>query len=279
MQKNLSFVDVIKKYIEAGNIVLPVLSSAAMMIQQELVKKEPEIKVLEGIISKDQSLSSQVLQLANSAFYHGLVEVKTIRAAVVRLGMREVGRITLLAASKNQFQSKNKVLNIIMNKLWQHSVGCALGAQWLSKRCKYEELESHAFFAGLFHDIGKLFVLMVIDQMKEKNKDLPLTQALLLEAMTVLHAQQGHNLMKQWNMPEEYCVITRDHHNHDFDSKNDLLLLVRLSNMACHKLCIGLKKEPSLVLSASEEAQQLNVSEIDLAELEILLEDTSILAG
>ncbi|MCK5515470.1 MAG: HDOD domain-containing protein [Desulfobulbaceae bacterium] len=279
MQKNLSFVDVIKQYIEAGNIVLPVLSSAAMRVQQELVKKEPEMKVLEGIISKDQSLSSQVLQMANSAFYHGLVEVKTIRAAVVRLGMREVGRITLLAASKNQFRSKNKALNIIMHRLWQHSVGCALGVQWLSKRCKFEELECHAFFAGLFHDIGKLFVLMVIDQMKEKNKDLPLTQSLLMEAMIVLHTQQGYNLMKQWNMPEEYSVIARDHHNQDFDSKNDLLVLVRLSNMACHKLGIGLKKEPSLVLSAGEEALHLNLSEIDLAELEILLEDTAILAG
>ncbi len=279
MQKNLSFLDVIKQYIEAGNIVLPVLSSAAMLVQQELVKKEPEMEVLERLISKDQSLSSQVLQMANSAFYHGLVEIKTVRAAVVRLGMREVGRITLLAATKNQFRSKNKALNIIMHRLWQHSVGCALGVQWLSKRCKFEELESHAFFAGLFHDVGKLFVLMVIDQMKEKNKDLPLTQALLMESMTVLHMEQGYNLMKQWNMPEEYCVITRDHHEHDFDSRNDLLILVRLSNMACHKLGIGLKKEPDLELSASEEAQQLNVSGIDLAELEILLEDTAILAG
>lgn len=279
MQKSLSFLDVIKQYIEAGNIILPVLSSAALRIQQELVKKEPEMEVVENLIVKDQSLSSQVLQMANSAFYHGLVEIKTVRAAVVRMGMREVGRITLLAATKNQFRSKNKILNIVMHRLWQHSVGCALGAQWLSKRCKFEELESHAFFAGLFHDLGKLFVLMVIDQMKEKNKDIPLTQALLMEAMTVLHTEQGYNLMKQWNMPEEYCVIARDHHIRDIDRKNDLLLLVRLSNMACHKLSIGLKKEPSLVLSASGEAQYLNISEIDLAELEIFLEDTAILAG
>ncbi len=44
MQKNLSFLDVIKQYIEAGNVVLPVLSSAAMRVQQELVKKEPEMQ-------------------------------------------------------------------------------------------------------------------------------------------------------------------------------------------------------------------------------------------
>ncbi len=215
--------------------------------------------------------------MANSAFYHGLVEIKTIEAAIIRLGMQEVGRITLLAATKNQFRSTNKSLNAIMHKLWQHSVGCALGVQWLSKRCKLEELQKHAFFAGLFHDVGKLFVLMMIEQMKEKHKDLPLTHALLMETMTVLHAEQGYNLMKQWNLPEEYCVITRDHHKTDLDDKNLLLLVVRISDMACLKLGIGLTKEPSLVLPACEEAQLLNLSEIDLAELEISLEDTASL--
>jgi HD-like signal output (HDOD) protein len=279
MQKNLSFLDVIKQHIEAGNVVLPVLSSTAMRVQKELVKKEPEARVLERLISTDQSLSSQVLQMANSAFYRGLVEVMTIRAAIVRLGIQEVGQIALLAATKNQFRSKDKALNIVMRKLWQHSVGCALGVQWLSKRCKLDEYESHAFFAGLFHDIGKLFVLMVIDQMKEKNANMPFTHALLAEAMDVLHTEQGYGLLKQWNLPEEYCVVARDHHNKEYDSKNILLQLVRLSDMVCVKVGIGLSKDSSLILSANEAAHQLNLSEIDLAELEIFLEDTAILAG
>ncbi len=279
MQTNASFLDVINQYVESGNVVLPVLSSAALRIQQELVKKEPDLKVVEGVLSGDQSLSSQVLQMANSAFYHGLVEILTVRAAIIRLGMQEVGRLALLVASRNQFRSKDKDLNVLMKQLWQHAVGCALGVQWLAKRCKFDELERHAFFAGLFHDIGKLFVLMVVDQMKEKDKDLPITHALLMESMNSLHAEQGYKLMRQWNMPEEYCIVTRDHHRKDYDSKNYLLVLVRLANMTCLKLGIGLVKDESLVLSAREEAHQLNLTEIDLAELEIILEDTAILAG
>ncbi len=279
MSKELSFLEVIKQYIEAGNIVLPVLSSAAMNVQMELTKKEPEMRVLENLISKDQSLSSQVLQTANSAFYRGLAEIMTIKAAIVRLGMQEVGNIALMAATRNKFRSKNKGLNFVMHKLWQHSVGCALGVQWLAKRCKLDEFGNRAFFAGLFHDVGKLFILMVIDQMKEKNPNLPITQALLMDAMAALHTQQGYNLMKQWNLPDEYCVITRDHHNRDLDSKNLLLLLVRLNDMICLKLGIGLTKDPSLILPATEEAHLLNISEIDIAELEIFLEDTALLAG
>ncbi len=277
MQKQVSFIEVIKQHIEEGDVVLPVFNSAAMKVQQELVKKEPDMRVLENAITTDQSLSSLVLQMANSSFYRGLVEVLTVKAAIVRLGMREVGRISLLVASKNQFRSGDKRLNWIMRKLWQHSVGCALGAKWLTKRCKLDELESHAFFAGLLHDVGKLLVLMVVEQMRKKDPKLPVTDALLLEAMASLHAQQGYSLMKLWNMPEPYCIVARDHHKDDYDNTNDMLILVRIANMMCNKVGIGLRKDATLMVSALEETHHFNLTEIDLAEMEIVLEDTTIL--
>lgn len=279
MSTHHSFLEIISRYIESESVVLPVFSSAALQVQQELMKKEPDLKRVEGALAADQSLSSQVLQMANSAFYHGLAEVLTIRAAIVRLGMQEVGRIALMVALQNRFKSKDREFNLIMKQLWQHSVGCALGVRWLAKRLHFEELENHVFFAGLLHDVGKLFVLMVVDQMREKNKALSITHALLLESMAGLHADQGYKLMKKWNMPEEYCIVTRDHHRGDYDTKNYMLLLVRLADAACRKLGIGLAKDDSLVLSAREEAHFLHLSEIDLAELEIHLEDTPILFG
>ncbi|MBU1140669.1 MAG: HDOD domain-containing protein [Proteobacteria bacterium] len=277
MQKQISFIEVIKKTIEEGDVVLPVFNSAAMKVQQELVKKEPDMRVLENAIATDQSLSSLVLQMANSSFYSGLVEVLSVRAAIVRLGIREVGRISLFVISKNQFRSEDKRLNFVMRKLWQHSVGCALGVNWLTKRCKLDDMESHAFFAGLLHDVGKLLVLMVVEQLRKKDPELPVTDALLMEAMESLHTKQGYYLMKLWNMPELYCVVTRDHHKDDYDNTNDMLILVRIANMMCNKVGIGLRKDPTLMVSALEEAHHFNLTEIDLAEMEIFLEDTTIL--
>jgi HD-like signal output (HDOD) protein len=279
MSQNLSFIDSITSYIETGNVVLPVFSSAGLRILKEISKKEPKIKVIENIITADQSLSSQVLKTSNSAFYQGLVEIRTIRAAIIRLGMKEVARIALLSAARSQFRSKHKILNLIMKQLWQHSVGCAIAAQGLAKICKFNDLTGHAFFAALFHDIGKLIILVVIDQMNQKSNAIPINKSLLMEAMTSLHTQQGYSLMKQWNMPEEYCVITRDHHLTPCDDRNHLLMLVRLGNLACHKLGIGIYQEETLILSTAEEAHHLNISEIDLAKIEILLEDTKILAA
>ena len=271
-----SFVDDLESFIESGKLVLPVFNPNAMRVQQELVKKEPDMEVVEKLVSCDQILASEVLKLANSAFYRGLAEVRTVRAAMIRLGLREVGKIVLLAASKTQFRIVDKELALMLKKLWQHSAGNALAANWLARRCEFDELAGQAFFSGLLHDIGKLFLLVAIEQAKLRRSG-KMTNALLLEVIDTMHTRQGYRLMQHWNMPEEYCIIVRDHHNPTVDPKNTLLILVRLADMACHKLGIGIHPSIDINMAASHEVNLLDLSEIDLAELEIMLEDTKAL--
>ena len=272
-----SFIDEIEQVIARGEVTLPVFNQTALRVQQELVKKDPDSRLLEQLITCDQSLSSQVLRMANSAFYQGLTKIMTVKAAIIRLGMKEIGRIVLLSASQNQFRSADPAINRVMKKLWQHSAGCALAANWLAKRCKFVDLSSQAFFAGLLHDIGKLFVLMVIERIKKKHKSLIMTDALFLEAIDALHTRQGYALMQQWHMPEQYCLVVRDHHDPEVDIKNYLLLIIRLADMACHKLGITMAPKPSINLAATTEAGVFDLTEIDLAELEVMLEDTGSL--
>lgn len=271
-----SFIDQIEEYIASGKAKLPVFNPTAMKIQQELVKEEPEIKKVESLINYDQALASEVLRLANSPCYRGLAEVQTVRAAIVRLGLQEVCRITLLAASKGQFNISSKSLKPLIKQLWQHAAGCALASHWLTRRCNYDDLVGQAFFAGLLHDIGKLAILIVIDQIKLTESS-QMTDALLLEVLNTLHTKLGYSLMKSWNMPSQYCKIVRDHHLHEADQKDSLLLIVRLADMTCHKLAIGVTPMDDLDLAAVPEVKLLGLSELDLAELEIMLEDTKIL--
>lgn len=279
MTAPVSLIDVINRFIESDAVKLPVFNSASARIQQEMAKSEPSIPVIEKIITSDQALATQVLKIANSSFYRGLAEVGTVRAAIMRLGMEEIAKVVLLATSRQHFHSTDKAINAMMKKLWQHAVGCAYGTVWLSRRYSYGVDQSQAFFGGLFHDVGKLLILVIIEQVKRKNKTLNITEALLLEAMARLHAREGAKLLAQWNMPEYFWVIARDHHNQELDEKNFLLLLVRMANLVCHKLGIGLEKDSSLVLPATLEANLLNLTEIDLAELEIALEDTAVLTS
>lgn len=276
MNKAGSFVDEIERFIEQGNVQLPAFHPNALKVQQELVKDEPNMSLVEQMIIRDQALASEVLRIANSSYYKGLSEVKTVKAAIVRLGMQEVGRIVLLAASRNQYRSNDKEINRLTVKLWQHSAGCALAANWLARRCNYPELAGQAFFAGLLHDIGKLFLLTAIEQVKLRTSG-KMTWPLLMEVLKSMHSREGYNLMIRWNMPDQYCEVVRDHHTPDVDVKDSLMLLVRLADLACNKLSIGLHTISDVNLAATIEASLLNLGEIDLAELEIMLEDTRIL--
>lgn len=278
MAEQKSFVDIVDSQLNSEETQLPVFNKTAMRIQKEIAKKDPDVNLIEKLIISDQALTGEILKVSNSSFYKGLQEIATIHQAVVRLGINEVSNITTLVTHKNHFRSKDPVLNQIMRDLWRHSVGCAIGSHWLAGQCGLQGIKHESFFAGLLHDVGKLHILKIADNLKKNNgAGIQISNALLTEAMDNLHAECGSTLMHHWNLPGKYCDIARDHHKEDFDSKNLLLALVRMSDIACHKLGIGMEKEPSVVLAASPEAEVLRISEVGLANFEIFLEDTHLL--
>lgn len=275
MSSKAPLLDIVQEYIHTNATKLPVFNRVGLAIQQEMAKPEPSFQVLEMEISRDQALTSQLLRTANSAFYRGMRSISTIRDAVLRLGTEEVANIVYMLAQKDLFRSNDPFIRKYMNGLWLHSVSCASGTYWLTKRLKMSSETPKAFFAGLLHDVGKLFLLRVIEDLRDsKRVDIPLTPEFIQELITNQHASQGYELMRHWNIPEEYCVVARNHHLEDFDVNDSLLVLVRLVNKTCAKLGIGLHQESHIDLASCKEAMTLDVSEIKLAELEIRLEDT-----
>ncbi|CAN2039001.1 HDOD domain-containing protein [Candidatus Magnetomoraceae bacterium gMMP-15] len=275
MTQKKSFVDIINEYLVSEKTHLPAFNKTSMRIQQEINKKNPNIKAIEKMIICDQALTGQVLRMANSSFYRGLKKVSTIQNAIVRLGINEIANIATLIGHKKIFKSKDPFLNELMKKLWQHSVGCAIASQWLAKFSGFTSLSHEAFVAGLLHDVGKLFILTVIESIKLSGKiKFNPPKTLINEAMISLHTNQGYSLMKNWNIPENYCIVARDHHLEEFDSNNTLLIIVRLANQTCNKMGIGITEDSSTILATTTEADLLGLSEIKLAELEIKLEDT-----
>ena len=232
---------------------------------------------MKKLITSDQALTAQVLSVSNSSFYKGLTQVSTIRNAIVRLGINEVSNIVVMVTHENNFRSKNPFVNDIMKQLWRHSLGCALTAHWLAKHCGLTGIAHETFFAGLLHDVGKLFVLTVIDDLVHDGKlDIDPSPALVMEAMDTLHAGHGHTLMSHWNLPEKYSKVARNHHNEQFDQDNYLECIVRLADKTCNKMKIGLKSDPELVLVATEEAVALRLSDVDVAKMQINIEDSSV---
>jgi HD-like signal output (HDOD) protein len=270
----------IKNRLNDKDFQLPVFDETAFCIQQEVSKDEPDIDTIEKLIAGDPSLTSQLLKIANSVFYKGLSKVATVHTAIMRLGLREIANMAVLASQKKYYQSDDPMVTGIMNKIWQHSVGVAIGSQWLAQKGGYHSIHNEAFVAGLLHDTGELVLLTAYEDVK-KSRDLKLVvpENLLYEIMGDFHCEIGEMLLNQWNLPEIYSLVAKEHHAENFDSQNSLLTIVRLVDKACHKLGVGIQNQPDLVLSATQEADFLNLTGMDLAQLEIKLEDSLALSS
>ncbi|HIJ79521.1 MAG: HDOD domain-containing protein [Desulfobulbaceae bacterium] len=275
MSKESSLLELIDTVLANDEVILPVFDHTALRVQQEVSKEEPNINDIEKLINCDPALTTKVLSVANSAFYKGLEGANTIRRAILRMGVNEVANLVILVSQRRNFHSDDPALAKIMEQLWQHSVGCATGAHWLAKQCGFLSTLHEAFTAALLHDIGKLFLLTAIGEVKkQQGPSIKIPDALISEVLDNFHCSYGYNLMLQWNLPQIYAEVARDHHIDNFDHKNFLLIMVRLADKACHKLGIGFHRNPDIVLKGAPEAGLLNISEINLAKLEILLEDS-----
>ena len=253
---------------------LPVFHSVAVRLQQTLAKSEFTIEEVLELIREDQSLSSKVLKIANSSYYAGLSKVTTIKEAIIRLCAQEIANIAMMASQFESYHSSNEILNSNMKALWSHAFSCAVGAKWLARKAGYPDISSQAFMAGLLHDIGKLALLKVMDDITRSGESrISLTTPLIDEILTTMHEEVGYNLMRSWSLPETYATIAIQHHNTEFDTGNTLLVVVRLSNEACRKVGKDIKKHPEIALISCPEVQALGLKEIALAELEIVVED------
>lgn len=261
-------------FAEERQITLPVFSDVALKMQKAVRDESYDIGEIERAIESDPALVAEVLRAANSAFFGGLSAVSSIRTAVLRLGLQRVTNLVFLATEKSRYTARDPEIAILMRDLWHHASACALAAEWISRRVRFPQLGETVFIGGLVHDIGKLFLLRVLDEMgREHAQGEAVSPALVREVLANAHAAVGHRLLQTWHLPEVYQTIVRDHHVEHPNPANMALQIVRLANHACAKVGLSLDPNPALMLGASSEATTLGMTEIAIAELEIILED------
>lgn len=264
----------IESRIEKGNVKL----SPASQIHSQLheITREPDYDISKVIqlISSDVALTTEILSVANSAFYGGLTEINTVKDAVVRLGTPEIVRLAILVVEKSNYQVETPALKVFLEPLWAHAQATAWGSRWLAMNLGYENQESEAFIGGLLHDMGKLILVKVLDDILQGISPQPnLPENLIVEILDSTHCDQGYKMAHQWELPQKYCDIIRDHHQEDMTTASTLLNIVCLADKASIQLGIGLKSDSSINLSATEEAFSLDASDLKLAQLSIMLED------
>ncbi len=168
----------------------------------------------EKIIQTDPALSVRLLRMANSPIYGLTAEVRTISHAVAILGMRQLRHLALSAAGAKMF-SQGNTSGGERERLWNHSLTAAVTARLLARRTGKAD-QDEAYLAGIFHDVGKLFLFDVVpEEYAELTASVPREQVIEEEKFVfgVSHEEIGLKSAHSWALAETLKAAIGYHHN------------------------------------------------------------------
>ncbi|HTY93670.1 MAG TPA: HDOD domain-containing protein, partial [Steroidobacteraceae bacterium] len=162
----------------------------------------------------------------------GYGDVKTVQAAIPRLGFKETLSIVVAVANRSMYETRLPQYRLLMDKLWGHSLAAAYGAKFIAQNLSYEDPET-IFLMGLTHDIGKVVLLRAFAEVPQE-RNLP-TDA-VMAAVQDAHQSIGNLLLKRWGFGEDYARVIALHEGSNFSpDTNREILMVHLANIITRK--------------------------------------------
>ena len=264
---------------------LPTLPRTFLRITEVINNPRSSASDLAGVVADDQILTARLLRLVNSSFYGFPRRISTVTGAVVLLGFDAIRNLLLTTSMFDLFSNEKKTGSFDREKLWDHSLGCAVGAKVIGGFLRYEKLEE-LFVSGLLHDIGKIVeMLFLTDEFAEIALMVKDENTLILTAeshvLGYTHADIGKLLAERWNLPPKLVSIIACHHQPDLAGKfSREAAVVHLADILCRAVNIGSggdNKIPPLNKDAWE-SLDLDLSSIApvMEEMEREFEDISL---
>ncbi len=147
----------------------------------EIMKDEPDVEVLDEIISRDVSLSYALLKMANSAYFSSRHETTSIRQAIVRVGISQLKQwVYLLSFKEDEMQDTSEEL------LKTSFLRASFAASLVKREKNFEISASDAYLLGMFSTLP-----YIIDApMEEILEGIPISQE-IKDALISKEGQAG----------------------------------------------------------------------------------------
>ena len=248
------FTGILQKF-TAGKLHPPVMPQVVREVQTVVKRPKSTSEELARAIEKDPVISLRLISVANSPIYRGVTEIRNVKSALPRLGLKETLNIVLAIANKSLYNTDKVQFRILMDKLWVHSLATAYGSKLIAQNLKLDDSEKF-FLMGLTHDIGKILLLKAFTEVsKEKNLNLNAITANIQEA----HLSLGSLLLKRWGYDEDFINVIVHHEDKDLSPDTDKeILVVHLANLVTRKIGFSLF-EDDLNYAELESAQILKM--------------------
>ena len=262
--------DLLRKRVERLD-GLPTLPSVASSLVSMTQSPQTSATQVGELISQDQSLTSRVLKLVNSAYYGFPKQITTVNHAVVILGFSRVKNI-VLAASVFGIKGQQVPRNFNAPGFWEHSLGCGVAARTVARDLTHGDAEE-AFVCGLLHDIGKLVLAQVSPADYDRCLALALERGSLvrdaeLEVFGVDHAEVGSWLTEQWKLPPAVVSAVRRHHLPTSTRKDrDAVCVTHVGDVLARALAVGWAGDRTIPRLDPSVAQELGLAPAGLDKL------------
>jgi c-di-GMP-related signal transduction protein len=131
---------------------MPIVNHNILIILKELSQSEPNINRITEIIEADLSLSYKLLKLINSPIIGRVYKIKSIKQAIMLLGLKELRKWIFLLSFRENVKNNKQVPNEAVKMCFTRAKSSELIALTMGKR-----LESSSYFlVGMFSLIDTL---------------------------------------------------------------------------------------------------------------------------
>ena len=185
----------------------PPLPSVALELMSLTNRDDSKIERIVRLLEQDEMLAGGLMRLIGSPLYAGRSPIRTLKEAVVRLGVRTVRDLVFETALSQGVFTLAEYSETI-EQIRRHSTVTAYIARIVCKHAKIDE--ENAFLCGLLHDIGFAGLLFAVSNIEAEDSP-PLIQ--LWPDIDALHEQASRLVTQLWQLPKEMQEVVGHHHH------------------------------------------------------------------
>ncbi len=185
----------------------PPLPSVALELMSLTNRDDSTIDRIVRLLEQDEMLAGGLMRLIGSPLYAGRSPIRTLKEAVVRLGVRTVRDLVFETALSQGVFTLAEYSETI-EQIRRHSTVTAYIARIVCKHAKIDE--ENAFLCGLLHDIGFAGLLFAVSNIEAEDSP-PLIQ--LWPDIDALHEQASRLVTQLWQLPLDMQEVVGHHHH------------------------------------------------------------------
>jgi putative nucleotidyltransferase with HDIG domain len=187
-------------------------------------KQEADVAEVVSLLERDEMLAATVLRLVGSTIYAGRTPIRSLREAVVRLGVQGVRDAVFEAALRRGVFAMPEYGDT-MTTIARHSTMTAYLTRIVCRRAGIDA--DLAFMCGLLHDVGFAGLLLSVTHI-EGDAVPPL--AMLWKYIDALHERASLLLIQRWGLPPIMAEVVGHHHHLHTGDCATLSAAVRLAD-------------------------------------------------